>query len=111
MAPRALKTKLPMGEAANCTLVDWRPKIRRVLAREDAPLLVITRACLIHDPELARHGQDQGQYMRASFPAWGDSSPNYFPECIVAATDLLEHPGLGPVVVADYGHDNPGKRQ
>ncbi|MBN63725.1 MAG: 3-deoxy-7-phosphoheptulonate synthase [Gemmatimonadetes bacterium] len=41
----------------------------------------------------------------------GDSGPNYHPECIEAATDLLEQAGLDPVVIVDCSHDNSGKRQ
>ena len=41
----------------------------------------------------------------------GDSGPNYHPESIEAATDLLERAGLDPVVIVDCSHDNSGKRQ
>ena len=41
----------------------------------------------------------------------GASGPNYHPECIEAATDLLERAGLDPVVIVDCSRDNSGKRQ
>ena len=41
----------------------------------------------------------------------GASGPNYHPECIEAATDLLERAGLDPVVIVDCSHDNSGKQQ
>ena len=260
VAPSVLKEELPMSEAANRTVVEGRREIRRILAREDARLLVIAGPCSIHDPEIAREyarrlvnlrrelaGQiclvmrvycekprttvgwkgfikdprldgsedvpaglrqargllleinDMGlpattemldlitpQYLadliawaaigarttesqthremasglsmpvgfknttngnlqvainaiqsargthsflgidhagqtcmvRTRGNAWGhlvlrggDSGPNYHPECIEAATDLLEQAGLDPVVIVDCSHDNSGKRQ
>ena len=54
VAPSVLKEELPMSEAANRTVVEGRREIRRILAREDARLLVIAGPCSIHDPEIAR---------------------------------------------------------
>ena len=96
VAPRALNTKLQMGEAANCTFVDWYPKIRRILAREDAPLLVIAGPCLINDPEIARHAQDQGQYTRAPFPR-GAIARKLLPPMHCGGDRLARAPGSGSV--------------
>ncbi len=53
MSPRALKTELPMTEAATGTVVEGRQAIQRILRREDRRLLVIVGPCSIHDPEAA----------------------------------------------------------
>ena len=51
LTPRALKTELPMTEAANETVVKSRERITRILQRQDARFLVVAGPCSIHDPQ------------------------------------------------------------
>jgi 3-deoxy-7-phosphoheptulonate synthase len=51
LTPRALKTELPMSEAANETVVKSRERITRILQRQDACFLVVAGPCSIHDPQ------------------------------------------------------------
>jgi 3-deoxy-7-phosphoheptulonate synthase len=53
MTPRALKSELPMSEAANGTVVSSRDQITRILNRQDSRLLVVVGPCSIHDPKAA----------------------------------------------------------
>ncbi len=53
ISPRELKTKLPVTEAANATVLAARTAIRRILEGKDSRLLVITGPCSIHDPAAA----------------------------------------------------------
>ncbi len=47
--PRALKTALPMTEAANATVVRGRESVKAILERRDGRLLVVAGPCSIHD--------------------------------------------------------------
>jgi 3-deoxy-7-phosphoheptulonate synthase len=47
--PRALKAELPMGEAANATVVRGREAVTRILRQQDPRLLVVVGPCSIHD--------------------------------------------------------------
>lgn len=50
-SPRALKSRFPLGEAANKTVYEAREGIKRVLNRQDRRLLVVVGPCSIHDPQ------------------------------------------------------------
>ena len=53
LPPRALKSALPMTEAAHHTVLAGRAAVQRILRREDRRLLVVVGPCSIHDPEAA----------------------------------------------------------
>ncbi len=50
-APRDLKARLPMTEAANKTVVTGRETISAILRQTDPRLLVVVGPCSIHDPK------------------------------------------------------------
>lgn len=50
LTPRALKTELPMTDAASNTVVAGREAVTRILRRQDPRFLVIVGPCSIHDP-------------------------------------------------------------
>jgi 3-deoxy-7-phosphoheptulonate synthase len=50
-SPKALKTELPMTEAANRTVVEGRKTISSILHQTDPRLLVVVGPCSIHDPK------------------------------------------------------------
>jgi 3-deoxy-7-phosphoheptulonate synthase len=50
IAPRELKSALPMTEASNRTVVTGRNAISAILKRTDPRLLVVVGPCSIHDP-------------------------------------------------------------
>jgi len=49
--PRALKTALPMTEAANRAVVLGRDAVTQILQRKDPRFLVVVGPCSIHDPK------------------------------------------------------------
>jgi 3-deoxy-7-phosphoheptulonate synthase len=49
LTPRALKSQLPMSEAANHTVVTSRDAVNRILQRQDPRLLVVVGPCSVHD--------------------------------------------------------------
>jgi 3-deoxy-7-phosphoheptulonate synthase len=51
LSPSALKTALPLTEAANRTVARSRKAVIRILRQEDSRLLVIVGPCSIHDHE------------------------------------------------------------
>jgi 3-deoxy-7-phosphoheptulonate synthase len=51
IAPRELKSALPMTEASNRTVVTGRNAISAILKRTDPRLLVVVGPCSIHDPK------------------------------------------------------------
>ena len=53
LTPRELKTRFPMTEAANRTVVEGRNTIISILNRTDPRLLVVVGPCSIHDPKAA----------------------------------------------------------
>ena len=53
LTPRELKTRFPMTEAANHTVVEGRNTIISILNRTDPRLLVVLGPCSIHDPKAA----------------------------------------------------------
>jgi len=64
LTPRALKTELPMTEAANETVVKSRERITRILQRQDARFLVVAGPCSIHDPQGALEFADKLNRLR-----------------------------------------------
>jgi 3-deoxy-7-phosphoheptulonate synthase len=52
-SPRALKSQVPIGEAANQTVFEAREAIKRILRREDNRLVAVVGPCSIHDPAAA----------------------------------------------------------
>jgi 3-deoxy-7-phosphoheptulonate synthase len=53
IAPSALKSALPMTEAANKTVVAGRDAVRRILQKNDPRMLIVIGPCSIHDVESA----------------------------------------------------------
>ncbi len=53
IAPRELKSALPMTEIANRTVVTGRDAISGILKQTDPRLLVVVGPCSIHDPRVA----------------------------------------------------------
>lgn len=53
LAPRDLKSALPMSEKANATVVSGRDAVQKILRRQDPRLLVVIGPCSIHDPKSA----------------------------------------------------------
>ena len=53
LAPRELKSLLPMSEKANASVVAGRDAVQRILRRQDGRLLVVIGPCSIHDPQSA----------------------------------------------------------
>ncbi len=53
VAPRVLKTELPITLATTKTVLDNRESIQRILAGEDCRVLVVVGPCSIHDPKAA----------------------------------------------------------
>lgn len=53
LAPRLLKTELPMTETANATVVQGRTAIRNILAGEDPRFLAVVGPCSIHNKQAA----------------------------------------------------------
>jgi 3-deoxy-7-phosphoheptulonate synthase len=53
LTPRALKTELPLSEASNCTVVESRDRVQRILQQKDPRLLVVIGPCSIHDTRSA----------------------------------------------------------
>jgi 3-deoxy-7-phosphoheptulonate synthase len=51
IAPRNLKTELPMTETSNQTVVAGREAISAILNQQDRRLLVVVGPCSIHDPK------------------------------------------------------------
>ena len=51
VAPRNLKTELPMTETSNKTVVTGRETISAILNQQDRRLLVVVGPCSIHDPK------------------------------------------------------------
>jgi 3-deoxy-7-phosphoheptulonate synthase len=64
LTPRALKTQLPAGEAANHTVVAGRAAVTSILRREDPRLLVVVGPCSIHDVRGAREYATRLQTVR-----------------------------------------------
>ncbi len=53
ITPEALKTKLPLTDAAAKTVMEGRQVIKDILDRKDKRLFVVVGPCSIHDPEAA----------------------------------------------------------
>ncbi len=53
VAPKVLKTELPITLATTKTVLDNRESIQRILAGEDRRVLVVVGPCSIHDPKAA----------------------------------------------------------
>ncbi|MBA4501857.1 3-deoxy-7-phosphoheptulonate synthase [Marinobacterium marinum] len=53
ITPEALKTKLPITDAAAATVIEGRRVIKDILDRKDKRLFVVVGPCSIHDPEAA----------------------------------------------------------
>lgn len=53
VAPKVLKTELPITLATTKTVLDNRETIQRILAGEDRRVLVVVGPCSIHDPKAA----------------------------------------------------------
>lgn len=53
VAPKVLKTELPITRATTKTVLDNRETIQRILAGEDRRVLVVVGPCSIHDPKAA----------------------------------------------------------
>ncbi len=54
IAPKDLKTKLPVTESALETIANGRETVRRILSRQDHRLMVVIGPCSIHDVEAAK---------------------------------------------------------
>ncbi len=53
VAPKVLKTELPITLATTKTVLDNRESIQRILAGEDCRVLIVVGPCSIHDPKAA----------------------------------------------------------
>ena len=53
VAPKVLKTELPITRATTKTVLDNREAIQSILAGEDRRILVVVGPCSIHDPKAA----------------------------------------------------------
>ena len=53
VTPAALKSRFPLSEGAEQTIVESRQTIRSILSRRDPRLLVVVGPCSIHDTRAA----------------------------------------------------------
>ena len=97
IAPSSLSFALPITDAAADTVNIGRATVRRILAGEDARLLVVVGPCSVHDPAAAL---DYARRLRDFAPALADDlyivMRTYFekPRTTVGWKGLVNDPGI-----------------